>query len=222
MKRVLIAFFLAPLLVSIPLGVLALIAYPIMLVITLLFAAPLFFLLKRLRWLQWWHASLAGVFCGLCYILFDDYMSQGINIDSLISSNNILYIGLGSFAGIIFWFSGIYKNPEFQFVAARFPLTILVVIPLVVVGYMAKEALQISNTQGRVVEILKEPKSRLQSGLALVRLTSGAKVEADLSNTWPSSMVEGKCFHLTHRWSTLRLHWVYKLSSPFGGGVDDC
>ena len=222
MKRVLIGFLLSPLLASIPFGVYALITYPIMLVITLIFAVPLFLILKRLRWLQWWHAFLAGGICAIFYILIDNYSSHSFDIDLIISSQNLSFIGLGASTGIVFWFIAIYRNSYFKFVKTRFPLAIILVLPIFAVGYIARDMLKISHTQGRVVEILKEPNPSSHSGRVLVRLTNGNTVYADLSDTWPRSMVEGRCFYLYHRWSTLRFHWVYDLLVPFGGGGDDC
>lgn len=121
MKRVAAAFFLAPLIVSLAFGVFAVAAYPIMLAITILVALPLFFILRKHKLLNWWHATLSGAFCGLCFVALDIH-----DIDNLISKNYILYAGLGALTGFLFWWIGIYKNPYFEFIPKEFPFSILI------------------------------------------------------------------------------------------------
>ena len=198
-------------------GVWGLIVFPFMLVVTLLVALPLFFLLRRARWLEWWHALLAGAFCGLCFAAVNTS-----DLDRFVNSNNVYFIGLGALIGFAFWWIGIFRNRAFPFVRASIPKSVVLVVPLVAGGLLMHQALRLNFYQGRVLTVLKEPSPPSTVGEVAVRLSSGSTVQAQFGNTWPRSMVAGKCFHLMERWSTLEMRRVYELASPFGGGVDDC
>lgn len=222
MKRALLALFIAPVLVSGVFGVGALVVLPFMLAITAVFALPLLFLLRRLSRLNWWHALLAGAFCGACFVTIDTLLSYGRNLDRLIDSNNVLFVGLGATVGLLYWWIGIFRNPAFPFVSRDVPRSMVLVLPLAMTGIRIHRAIEPSFYQGRVVAVLREALPVSETGQVSVRLSGGAMVQADYDGTWPVSMVQGRCFHLTNRWSTFRGHRVYELISPFGGGVDDC
>ena len=220
MKRVWLAFFLAPVLVSVPFGLLGFIALYFVLLVTAITAVPLFFLFRRLRWLQWWHALAAGLLCAAGFIVFDAMMTP-LGIDFLISASGITYLGWGALVGMLFWWIGIFRNPAFPFVPRGIPVSFVLVVPLFLAGFAAREALSMSFHQGRVLSISK-PATDSEWGKATVQITGGTTLEADFTNTWPQSMIVGKCFHLMNYWSTLRMRRVNELSSPFGGGGDDC
>jgi hypothetical protein len=221
MRRTLLALFLAPLAVSTIFGLFAIVVYPFMLTVTLCVALPLLFFLRRRRWLEWWHALLAGAFCGACFVAVNTVLSYAPNIDYLIDQNNVYFVGLGAAIGLLFWWTGIFRNHAFPFVGRALP-AFLVVLPLAALVVLLHRGLEPTFYQGRVAAVLLEPTTVQRIGQVSVRLSTGRTVEADLSNTWPRSMVVGHCFHLTERWSTLRFRRVYELNSPFGGGVDDC
>ena len=133
MRRVWIAFFLAPLMVILPFGMFALIAYPIMLAITLLCAVPLFFLLRRMQWLDWWHALLAGAGCGAIYVLLDAMALDMFSIDRIATAIDLFYLVLGAGIGILYWWIGIFRNAAFPYVSKRFPTIFLLVVLLIFV-----------------------------------------------------------------------------------------
>ncbi len=223
MRRVWVAFFLAPLVASLSFGIFALIAYPLMLVITIAFAVPLFFILKRMQWLNWWHALLAGATCGATYFILDALLRGWFRVDRIATQNNVMYVGLGAGIGILYWWIGIFRNPAFPYISPRFPKAFLLIVPIVAVLFVLHQSLHFQVDQGRAVQILHEPTNELdQDGRLIVRLTSGAEVEADYGTTWPRQMVEGKCVHVTERWSVLRNRRVWEVAVPFGGGVDAC
>jgi hypothetical protein len=223
MRRVWLAFFLAPLVVSLPFGLFALIVYPIMLLITVAFAVPLFFLLRRMRWLDWWHAVLAGAACGAVYFVLNAVMSGWFRIDRIATANNVTYLGLGAGVGILFWWIGIFRNAAFPYISQRFPKTFLLVVPLAALLVVLQQSLHYRFDQGRVTKILLEPTNELdKDGRLILRLTSGDTVEADYGSTWPRGAIEGKCVHVTERWSLLRSRRVWEVSVPFGGGGDEC
>ena len=69
MRRTYIALLLAPLLVSAVFGIFALLAFPLMLLMTCVVALPLLLWLKRIERLNWWIAVTGGAVSALVYIL---------------------------------------------------------------------------------------------------------------------------------------------------------
>ncbi|MDR3415510.1 MAG: hypothetical protein P4L83_04915 [Nevskia sp.] len=222
MKRALLALFIAPLLSSLMFGLFALFALPFMLAITVVIALPLLLVLRRAGWLQWWHSLLAGAFCGACFVAVDTALSYAPNLDRLINSNNVMFVILGAGTGLAYWWIGIYRNPAFPGIPKHFPWSVVVAVPIFVVAILVRNALLPSFHQGRVLSIVKEAYSKSAVGQASVRLTEGAIIQADLSNIWTPSMVEGKCFHIEERWSTFRARRIYELIGQFGAGGNDC
>ena len=226
MRRVLIALILAPLLVSSVFGIFALLAFPWMLLMTFVVALPLLLLFKRIERLNWWIAVMGGAICAIGYITLNTVapLSYGVapDADLLINSNNIAFLGLGMLTGFVFWWIGIFKNAAFPFVSRRFPLSALAAVPLAVSCVGLNHSLRDTYAQGRVKFIDVPPTNTPRTGQATIRLTAGPVIHADLSNTWPSSMIQGRCVHVENRWSTLRFRRVYQVDGPFGGGVDDC
>lgn len=142
----------------------------------------------------------------------------GCLVAARVDSNNVFSVGLGAFTGLVFWWIGIFRNKELPFVDRHFPIGVLIVLPIAAAGAYVHRALQPAFYQGRVISILAAPSSNPLAGQASVHLTGGRVVRADLSNTWPASMVLGWCVHLDDRWSTLRMHRVYGVF----GGCGDC
>jgi hypothetical protein len=232
MRRALLALVLAPLLVSSIFGftgsdavmglLAALIVLQVMLAVSFAFALPLLLLLRRIKRLDWWIAFLAGGFCGMCFVAVDTLLSVSPDIDELVNSENVFFVVLGAFTGLVFWWIGIFRNRAFPFVGRRFPISVLVVLPLAAAGAYVQHSLEPVFYQGRVIAILAPPSANPRAGQASVRLTGGGVVRADLGDTWPASRVLGHCVHLERRWSTLRVRRVYEVDVPFGGGIDEC
>jgi len=157
MRRALIALFVAPLLVSLMFGVFALLAFPVMVVVTVVLALPLFFLLRKAQWLRWWHAVLAGSLCGLCFAAANTLGVYGGTLDRLVNSNNVYFVGLGALVGFVYWWLGIFRNPSFPFVPSSFPWSVALLIPVVVAGVAVHRSLQQTQHQGRALSVLREP-----------------------------------------------------------------
>jgi hypothetical protein len=226
MRRAGIALALAPLLVSGVFGIFALAALPMMFVISFAIGLPALVLLKRIECLTWWIAVLVGACGALCFITLNTLapLTYGVapNIDRVLDSNNIAFLGLGMLTAFVFWWIGIFRNAAFPFVPRRVPLGALLVFPLALVCVNLNHSLRQTFSQGRVTAIEVAPTTNPMVGQATVHLTQGPVVHADLSSTWPSQMIEGRCVHVEYRWSTLRFRRIYEVDSPFGGGVDDC
>lgn len=222
MRRVAIALLLAPLLVSSMFGLGAVIAFPVMVGVSFAVALPLLCFLKRIERLEWWIALLAGGFCAMCFRALGALLGFSFDIDQLVDSNNVLFVGLGALTGLVFWWIGIFRNEAFPFVDRRFPIGVLTVLPLAAAGVYIHSSLEPTFHQGSVIAILAAPSANPRTGQASVRLTGGRVVPADLSSTWPASMVLGRCVFLDNRWSTLRGHRVYEVLGPFDGGGGNC
>jgi len=124
--------------------------------------------------------------------------------------------------GFVFWWIGTFRNAAFPFVSRRFPVSALIVLPLAFGCAYLNHSLRGTYAQGRVTSIDVPPTQSYRTGQATIQLTAGPVIHADLSNTWPSSMIQGRCVHVENRWSTLRFRRVYEVNGPLGGGVDDC
>jgi hypothetical protein len=193
-----------------------------MLGITIVIALPLFLLFKRIQRLEWWCGILAGGFCGACFVAINTLLSFSSDIDQLVDSNNVLFVGLGALTGFVFWWIGVFRNTAFPFVNHGYPIGALAVLPLAAAGIYAHHCLEPTFFQGRLVAIVTTATANPRDGQASVHLTGSDIVRADLSNTWPASMLIGRCVHVEKRWSTLRVRHIYEVVGPFGGGVDDC
>jgi hypothetical protein len=226
MRRTYIALILTPLLVSGVFGIGALVAFPFMLLMTAAVALPLLLFFKRIKQLNWWIAVLGGATTSLTYILLTTLVPLSYGVapapDRIIDSNNITYLGLGMLTGFVFWWIGIFRNAAFPFVSRSLPWSAVTVIPLAFACIGVNQSLRQSYTQGRVTSIDTPPTKNYRTGQATIHLTTGPVVHADLGNTWPSSMIQGRCVHVEYRWSTLRFRRVYEVLGPFGGGVDEC
>jgi hypothetical protein len=172
------------------------------------------------------YVVTGGAVSSLIYILLNTLtpLTYGVtpNVDRLIDSNNISYLGLGMLTGFVFWWIGIFRNAAFPFVSRRFPVSALIVLPLALGCAYLNHSLRETYVQGRVKSIDVLPTKSYRHGQATIQLTAGNAIHADLSNTWPSSMIQGRCVHVENRRSTLRFRRVYEVVGPFGGGVDDC
>lgn len=226
MRRTYIALVVAPLLVSAVFGIFALVAFPLMLLMTCVVALPLLLWLRRIERLNWWVAVTGGAVTALVYILLGTLMplTYGVtpDVDRIVDANNIAYLGLGMLTGFVFWWIGIFRNAAFPFVSQRFPVSSLIAIPLAFGCAYLNHSLRETYVQGRVTAIDVPPTQNYRTGRATIQLTAGPVVHADLSETWPSPMIQGRCVHVENRWSTFRFRRVYDVVSPFGGGVDEC
>jgi hypothetical protein len=220
MIRVVAAVFISPLLVSLLFGQFFIIAYLFMLLVSVGGALPLFLLLSKLKRLDWWHAVVSGSLFGLFYAYFNTS-----DLDNLLSQNNVVYIGLGAITGFVFWWIAVFRNPKFDFVSASFPVSSLLIVPIVGGLIFLNQFLRIENFRGRVLSISEINPYPIPSKKCTVsvRLSNGEKVSADFWGCdWPREDVVEKCFHLNERWSTLRFRFVYDISTRLGGNVNDC
>ena len=217
MRRVVVALALAPLLVSLLFGWPgALLVLPFAWVLTGVLATPLFFFFRRRGWLHWWHAALAGLACGLLFVVLFDSAER---LDSFGVEDGLLFGGVGLLIAIIFWWLGLFRNAAFPGVPASIPYSMIVLIPLVALAFPLRSSLDPTFAEGRIIAVNGQAPSREVT----VRLSNGPVVETRLlHDSRPTATLMNQCWHLMNHWSTWRFRRVYSLESPFGGGVNDC
>jgi hypothetical protein len=227
MSRSTVALFISPAIVSLLFGPYVVIAMPVMLVITLVFALPLFLIFRHFNWLSWWQSCLAGAFCGFAFAGFYWVTSPPYHIEYIGIRNAIFYVGVGTFVGILFWLTGVFRNEAFPFVSKRFPQSMYILVPIVAAVLWLHNRIDTHLVEGRVISILEQPQAIPErSGAVQLRLTDGSLVLASLPvgvlvPSEPSPI--GQCFSLSERWSITLSEKLYFLHSPkFGMGSDKC
>jgi|SRR5580704_6027945 hypothetical protein len=216
MKRAWLALVFASLLGCAFFGMLGIIALPFMLGTS----AGLFIFFKARGWLQWWQTVLGGFFSGVAWALLFSGTSSFEYFDSFGLPNAIIWGGIGTATALFFWWVGLYRNSSFPDVDRGLPYAMLLLIPLAAGGVSLHRATNvITFAQGRITAVAGEAPTRRVT----VRLSNGAIVQIDFRNdSRPSSILINQCWHLDNTWSLSEGHRVYRLMSPFGGGVNDC
>ena len=190
-----------------------------MLTITAFIAAPLLFFCSRKEWLNWWQAVMVGLGCGALFTALFALATNAEWVDRFGLKSALLYSGVGLIAALFFWWLGVFRNSAFPFVSRRLPYSMLLIIPVLAVGYFLHHSFQYETFSGRILSVSENTQSRLTS----VRLSSGVIVQVSFDgDDRPSSDLLNQCWHLSYHWSTKRLSNVYTFDSPFGGNVNDC
>jgi hypothetical protein len=195
-----------------------------MLAVSLVVALPLFFVLRRLRWLHWWHSCLAGALCGLTFAAVYWFSSPAYHVEYIGVRNVLFFLGLGALVGLTFWWVGVFGNVAFPFVPSRFPLSMCVLAPAAAAGLWLHHRLEPHLVEGRVIAVVEQPQARPErSGTVQLRLQSGSLVAARLPMGLQTPSPVGQCFSLSERWSITQSQKLYFLHSPkFSVGSDDC
>lgn len=217
MGRVVLAFVLAPVPVSFLYGPIGLAVLPIAWVMTVMVAVPLFLLFKKFGWLRWWHAALVGLLSGVILSLLFN-VDNPARLDAFGLDDALNFGGVGTLMALVFWWLGLYRNAVFPAAPRSVPYTMLVLIPLVIVGVQLHRSFDPTFADGRIVGV----KGDLPARDVTVRLSNGAVVKTQLHDSRPTDQLMNQCWHLMNHWSTWRFKRVYSLESPFGGGGNDC
>jgi hypothetical protein len=86
--------------------------------ITVVIAVPVFLFMRHKGWLQWGHALLAGMLAGALVTL----LLGGNKADQVIA--------VGGAFGLLVWWVGVFRNPNFPGVSGRMPWSMGMVVPL--------------------------------------------------------------------------------------------
>lgn len=224
MTRALAALFLSPLLVGLLFGIYAVIAVPVMLGVTLVVALPLFLILRRLQWLQWWFACLSGALCGLVITAFYWFSSPPYHVEYIGVRNALFFVGLGALVGFAFWWTGVFGNVAFPLVPSQFPRGAYLLVPTLAAGLWLHHRLEPHFVEGRIIAFSEQPQANSErSGVVQLRLRSGVLVSARIPRSLATPSQVGLCVSLSERWSILQSEKLYFVHSPkFGVGGDDC
>lgn len=141
---------------------------------TLVIAIPIFFLFKRLRWLQWWHATAVGLFISAIFIFFFIGGGNPYHFEIYGYGQALGFAAMGFSVGAVFWFIAIFRNEAFSYVPQHVPLALPVAgIFLLATALLLPNCYRTTDTQGEITAVLPaiQDKPMLQ-----VKLQSGASV----------------------------------------------
>lgn len=180
MRRVIIGFFAAPLVVSVvSFGLLAVAIYPLFLLVTLLIGAPIFLLCRRLGLLTWWSAVLVGCACSIAGTCVD--LNSAIRAELYGPQEAILFAPMGCGVGLLFWLFAIFRNPEFPSVSRRFPVSMLLLAPLIALAWASQNRLEAVDVPARLLSAEAPLAGKVASPQAArLMLASGEVVSAEL------------------------------------------
>ena len=224
MSRAIAAIFAAPLFAGLLFGFYAIFAVPVMLAVTAVVALPTFMVLRRIGWLQWWHALSVGTVCGGLVAVYYVATSPAYHVEYIGARNAFFFVGLGAAVGLAFWWIGIFRNPAFPTVASKRPLSMLLLVPVAGIGAWAYLGMEPHFVEGRVLRVLHEPQRDIEhSGLVQMRLSSGITVQSRIPIGSDYANSVGRCFVMSERRAFTQLENVYFIHSPkFGDRADDC
>lgn len=222
--RVLVAIVIAPVFGALFFGSVVIFSIPVMLGSAIFFALPLFFLLRKFKWLQWWHALAAGIICSLPFTILYWAVAPTYHFEYAGLLNSLQLVATGALVGVLFWWIGIFRNPAFPYVSPRPPKGMLVLLPVALLGAWYIHMLEPHDSKGRVLDVLESPSYSTHTyGRVSMRLQDGKRVVGLLPEGLDVPTPVGLCFSLSERWSATLSEKVYFLEGPkVGIGSDDC
>ena len=189
MVRVIAGFVLAPMVFALGTGSLALLVLPIMYFFMLLVAVPLFLLFRRLGWLGWWHATLAGFATASAFVGFYWRSANPYHVDLYGPVNSIDILAIGTTTGLIFWAIAIFRNPAIPQREVEWRVFVLVMATLALGSHFYREHVKPREVYGVVLTL---PTEQAYITDLSVRLDSGNVVTAraiDVKNLMPGRAV---------------------------------
>ena len=219
MGRALLSLVLAPVLVSLTFGAVAIIIAPMALLLTGVLAMPFFFLFRKWGWLRWWHACVVGVLCGAAFSGIFAVSVSPSHVEAFGVRDMLGFLGMGLSIAFLVWWLGLFRNSSFPEVPVSVPWSMLALVPIATAGYLLYRSLDPAFVHGRVIEVNGEMPTRQVT----VRLSSGAVVPTLFyDDSRPTPVMMNQCWILMEYWSLTRRGEAYMLESPVGDGVDSC
>jgi hypothetical protein len=219
MGRALLSLVLAPVLVGLIFGPMAIIVIPLALLLTGVLAVPLFLLFKKRGWLRWWHACAVGLLCGLAFSGLFAVSASPSHVEAFVVRDTLGFLEVGLSIALLFWWLGLFRNSSFPAVPVSIPWAMLTLLPIVAAGYLLYRSLDPAFVQGRVIEV----DGPMPTRQVTVRLSDGVVVPTRFyDDSRPTSEMMNQCWSLMKYWSLKSRGDAYMLESTAGDGADGC
>jgi hypothetical protein len=223
--RVVSAFFIAPLLVSLAYGPLVIVVYPMFLIVMLVLGAPLFLAFRRLGWLSWWHAVLVGVMCSTAGMYFD-LGSNPVRAEMYGPSHTISFATMGAGVGLLFWWLALFRNERYPGISRNPPKSMLWLVPLAVLAWVAYDRVEAFDVRARLQGPGGPPApGGVAKSTARMVLPTGEPIAATVLREGPLPAA-GTCAHLVGRRASFlsddRQYWVLLFMDEHFKDYDKC
>jgi len=210
MSRAYLSLFAVPIVMSMFFGILWFIALPVLMLVTVVVALPVFQALRETRTLNWWHALLAGVICSIAGGFIDlGLIRAGPNE----MHGPVMYLEIlaaSSAAAIAFWWVGIFRNEEFPFVSKRLPVEMLILVPVSMLGVVYYDALKPDSVYGCIIsKSIPTNSTAWRYNRVGVTLESGQTVYVSTTKGNSKSGAIGECARVSRRRTLLLTGYVY-------------
>jgi hypothetical protein len=178
---------------------------------TLVVAVPVFFLFRKLKWLQWWHAAAVGSLVGAIFAWLFVSGGNPYHFEIYGYGQELEFLAIGFFVGAVFWVMSVMGNEAFPYVPSRFPNSLLIAAVLLLTATLLfPYAYKVSDTRGEITAVLPalQGKPMLQ-----VKLETGTSVAA--RSYCYGQYLPGRRVLVTHREKFLFVtegYWVYGLA----------
>ena len=162
---------------------------------TLVIAVPLFFLFRKLKWLQWWHAAAVGSLAGAIFAWLLVSGANPYHFEIYGYGQELEFIAIGFFIGAVFWVLALMGNEAYPYISSRFPKSLLATgVLLLAATLLLPYAYRTSNTQGEITAVLPAVQGR---PMLQVKLKTGASVAA--RSYCYGQYLPGRKVFVTHR-----------------------
>ncbi|WP_332852237.1 hypothetical protein [Duganella sp. S19_KUP01_CR8] len=226
MARAFTAYFLACVLVSLTFGGGAIFVLPLCLIEVALIAGPIFWLCRRLGYLNWWSAVLAGLCCS-GFLFGVDVSGNPLRAEMYGPMHAAWCVAAGISGGLVFWWVGLYRNAAFPAVpGGRLWSMLLMLPPLAMASAVYLRCETESVLVGRLLAEGGPPIAGMSNESTVsVILPGGETVRAMVSAGTDEPTRLGMCVSVISRaevWSGRRLYWVSHFLDEHFEGYDKC
>lgn len=209
MARVLYAFGAAAFLISSIFGAFWLLALPVVLIGAIGFGLPLLLLARKLGWLAWWQAMIAGGLSTVPVIWV--YLSMNAAATERVGLRNSVYaLGMGLFGGLIVWGLGVFRNPRFTPIDMALPKSVFLSVPILVACAVYHIALKDQQVQGQIIsyEAVDNP-TPWEHARVTVLMGDGVTFQDMVSERYSDPAVVGECASVFKRRAASLTRFVY-------------
>ena len=192
MYRIIGGITVAAVLIASTFGFYGALAFPVVFVAGLALGAPCFLGLRKLGYLSWWHAALAGVLCAVPLVLIYLGINPG-HTQHVGLYNSVYAVWMGFVGGVVVWMVAIFRNREYP-EHWSFPRSILVVLPIMLAFFAYRTELEPEYLYGCIVgyEAAENP-TPWEHAYAKVELSNGIVTPMPLTVGYSNPEIVGNC-----------------------------